>query len=182
MRSTLSTTKPVHADNGPTLKETLDWLKEKIPLGAVAWGQADESGHLSGVTRQSQAWNLASCTIVVGKVDVMTEQIPPLPPDRFVVTERNTLPLSDVTFEVVFKIDNPPSSYTFFSGDKDAYNVVLSTSSTFVQTMNTNDSQFAPKSNRVNELYLPFKDEQLANRVRDAFKHAADLCREKEAF
>ena len=30
--------------------------------------------------------------------------------------------------------------------------------------------------------YLTFGDESIANRVADAFKHAADLCRKKDVF
>ena len=94
MRSGLTTTKPVQDDGGPTLRETLDWLKEKIPLGAVAWVQSDTNGATNGnVTRQSQAWSVSTCTIAVGSVDVVTMHFPPLPPSDFVVTERNTLPL-----------------------------------------------------------------------------------------
>jgi hypothetical protein len=46
----------------PSLKETLEWLNEKIPLGIARVTQADGSV----VTVQAKAWSLDSCYITVG--------------------------------------------------------------------------------------------------------------------
>jgi S1-C subfamily serine protease len=183
MRITLNTSKPSRPESGPTLRETLDWLKEKIPLGAVAWVQSDkQDGVKASVSHQSQAWSIDSCTIVVGCVEVMIFDLPLLPPSQFIITDRYTLPLSDLTTAFVLKRDNPPPQYTFLSGDESAYNVVVMTSSTFLHLRSSNDSHLAPIAERGMQLSLSFNDAQFANRVKDAFTHAAALCREKEPF
>ena len=182
MRSALNATKPAQGESEPSLRETLDWLKQKIPLGAVAWAEMTRDGVTEGVDHQSQAWSVDSCTIAVGDVDTVTIDAPPLPRDKVAITHRNTLPLSDLTRAFVSKGNNSHPQDTFLSGDQTAYNVWLITSSTFLQVMNSSDPHLAPQSDRVNQLYLSFSDLQLANRVKDAFTHAADLCRKKEAF
>jgi hypothetical protein len=182
LRSTLNATKPMQAETAPTLRQTLDWLKEKIPLGSEAWVQSGKDGVTSKVNHQSQAWSLDSCTIVVGYEDVVLFNIPSLPPRPFITTNRYTLPLSDLTTVFVVKDNNLQTQYRFVSGDQSAYRVVLMTASTFPHLLNSNDSRFGPTSERTDQLYLSFNDEQIANRVKDAFKHAADLCRRKEAF
>jgi S1-C subfamily serine protease len=182
MRLTLNAATPIQADSGPTLKETLDWLKEKIPLGAAAWVQSSRDGTTSRATHQGQAWSMNSCTIAVGYVDVITFDIPPLQAEKLVITDRFTLPLSDMTRAFVTFMDNVSPQYKFVSGDRSSYVVMMVSSSAFVHVTNTNNSQLPPKSERANSLFLPFNDEGLANRVKTAFEHAADLCRKKEAF
>jgi len=183
MRNALSATKPAQTEDAPTLRETLDWLKEKLRLvGRVAWTESDKNGLTMRVSRFSRAWTLDSCAIVVGTGDVVRIDIPQLPRDDFVVTDRYTVSLRDVTGVFVGEVGNLRPESAFLSGDKSAYGVFFATSSTFVHLRNSNDPQRAPWSEKVKTFYLPFKDELLANRVRDAFQHAADLCHKKEVF
>jgi hypothetical protein len=63
-------TPELHSD-GPSLKETLDWLKEKIPLGTVNFVRTVVSNGVSTaipVNTQSVVFSLDSCTGVVGQI------------------------------------------------------------------------------------------------------------------
>ena len=188
MRSTLSSPSVTQGDAGPTLKDTLDWLREKVPLGVVSWSDySDDNKSRGTVRRQSQAWSLGSCTIVVGSVDVvildrLSQNEFPFPQNKMVLTDRNTLSLSNLQSVFVVTKDNPLPGARFLGGDKASPNVVLVAASPFIHDRGISGADLAPWSEKVNEVDLPFADEQLANRVRDAFKHAGDLCRKKEAF
>ena len=184
MRRTLVVIPPAEQSGGPSLKGTLDWLKEKVPIGATEWIELTGSNRTVKFDRQSTAWSLDSCTVVIGVTDVATTTtLLNRSVDNFVVTFRATLPLSTVTHAFTAQTVNTTPPSTFLGGERTAYNVVLSSEPLkFSVFESSSDPQLQSSSFSVDQVALPFNDEQLAIRVANAFKRAADLCRNREAF
>jgi hypothetical protein len=77
MRQLLVNTKSTaQRGSGASLKETLDWLKEKIPLATVNYVHSafDEDGHTITTSRSEQGavMSFESCTVAFGSVEVET--------------------------------------------------------------------------------------------------------------
>ncbi len=62
------------------------------------------------------------------------------------------------------------------------WNVYLNTASKVILSETHEDLNNSTKSESVNFAFLGFYEESIANRVLEAFKHAAELCRGKEPF
>ena len=177
---------------GPSLKDTLDWLKEKIPLGAVNYvTSVDEPAVPSAVGRKQRSsvapattlvssnehavvFSLDSCTGVFDRVTTIT-----IGQQQGVNTIRYTVPLGVVTEAFV---DHPENRGTFVSGDRSAYRLVLKSKSSYISVADFGINSQLPVTATTNWFYIKFNDESLANRVMTAFKHAADLCGKKEVF
>jgi hypothetical protein len=116
-----------------------------------------------------------SCTVSFDFIDTRrSEKYPDSPRSQ---TTRQTIPLGALTGGLIEKdylnkVDNTiEASWVFLNT---ASQVVLSES-----YENLHDPH---KSESTDYAFLVLFDESVAQRVLDAFKHAADLCRGKEAF
>jgi hypothetical protein len=133
MRRSLLAVASAREGVGPTLKETLDWLKEKIPLGVIQYVRSINSlqsrNVTDSVTRQATVWSLDSCTAVLGSVETdASEQI-----GNLVAEERDTVPLGLLTSWSVENRENVSSDLmTFVSGERTGYRVFLSSASTAI--------------------------------------------------
>jgi hypothetical protein len=172
---------------GPSLKETLDWLRENIPLGIVQYTYF-ENGELGTHSSRSKAFNLDACSVRLG-----SEQTVTIKGDNWWYTVKSifssTAPLGRITGGAVERWDNPVS---VASGDRLTYHVRLTYGSKEVvhQSDQQIDGYPSVNANRHplpdiyldNSLQLYFAEESLANRVLAALRHAADLCKSKEPF
>jgi hypothetical protein len=194
MRQTLIATRAPVQDGGPSLKETLDWLKEKLPLAADHYvrkvpdllGDSQTFGRTKEIARVTAPKRFDSCTISLDETEVwIWDKYPTL---RDVHTRRYTLPLSELAGVSAFNtkdlIKDPeiPEGWTVKLQTKsrvilsEMWSVILS-----IGEANDNPSG-AVKTESVDSLHIFFKEESIAKRAREAFNHAADLCRGKEAF
>lgn len=90
--------------SGPALKETLDWLKEKPPLGTVQFVRTLK-GDKQSVTLQSKVWSFDSCTVTFGAVELSyTNDHPEWGP--FVTTIQHTVPLGTLADVSVVRLEN----------------------------------------------------------------------------
>jgi hypothetical protein len=177
---------PNEPNVGPTLRETFDWLKEKIPLATIQYA----AFHMVNGTQytESASWvgtvtSFDSCTVVFGDVEVTTtKEFPQEPP--FTITDRYTLPLGALTEVAVYYAENNAyPSYQFISGERWGYHLVLKSKSTdILYVTSTSRQELAPTTKSTRGLVLFFDNESLAQRVAQAFRHASDLCRKGEVF
>jgi S1-C subfamily serine protease len=189
MRRSLGGQAPSEQRSGPSLKETLDWLKEKIPLGVVQYVRSLNGRNvIQSVTLQATVWSLDSCTAIIGEVET-TATSPGAgnqEADIFVSKERNTVPMGLLTSWSVEQRENTAETtniVTFISGERMGYRLFLSSNSKdILRDLSFSSSQIPSKVFATERLNITFSDEVLARRIADAFQHAADLCRKKEAF
>lgn len=171
---------------GPSLKETLDWLKEKIPLGIVhqVTTNCDPRTCVNGIpissVLQSTVWSLDSCTAALGRVDQSTS-------DAFMTTtsDRYAFSLGVVTGGSIERREIAPG-ITFVSGERYGYFLFLTSRSKEISLASTNLGRtvgtYVNSAEATDHIVLIFNDEPLARRVLQAFNHAAELCRKKEPF
>ncbi|MGD0669242.1 MAG: trypsin-like peptidase domain-containing protein [Bryobacteraceae bacterium] len=185
MRGSLSAkSTPDAQSGGPSLKETLDWLKEKIPMGithwvslsALAWGLTDSH------SLQSAVWSFDSCTVEFGFVaNVVADLITGGKSEEISVTDRYAVPLGRLAGADVGRWQNAEE---FVSGDEWSYGLSLSTTSKEIRAVHSvTDSAVPPIPTEVSytdKVVLYFNDESIVQRVKSAFLHAADLCRGKQ--
>ena len=181
MRTSLGAMTGLKANNdGPSLKETLDWLKQRLPLGVVSLVE-----RVQGVTTVHEyhlvVWKFDTCVADFGYASNVTILLPSAP-----LTIRYTVPLDTLTQGSITLVDHPfriDPDDTFIYGDKQAYKLVLSgTAKTFLSSIDPHSAYTPPSTMNVPYIDLLFNDEQLAQKVEKAFLHAADLCRGKEPF
>jgi hypothetical protein len=166
-----------------SLKETLDWLTETVPLGTVNYVASSKGGVPVSWNEHAAAFSLESCTGVLGVM--YTAKWPNLPND--VSTVRYTVPLGALTEAFVQRMENQDSVDSDFrilhkpyvGGEQWSYRVYLRTKPNIIIVADSGES---PVTRTTNQIHLKFTDESMANRIVEAFKHAADLCRGKEAF
>lgn len=70
----------------------------------------------------------------------------------------------------------------FVSGERYGYRIYLKSEAQDMHTFMSFGSDVAAKSWPTDHLYIVFGDESMAKRIREAFLHASDLCRNKEVF
>jgi hypothetical protein len=169
-------TNPAEQGEGPTLQETLTWLRETLPLGLVQYVYHDNqlAGDITS-TIQAKAWSVDSCTVTVGLELTLGRLL--------FVTVRNTFSLGSLQGGLVSRSgyeDNTKSS--FVSGDRWTYAVNLTAKSLdIIQYQSFADPELNPPiSKRVDRVVVSFVEEALAKRVNGAFLHAASLCRDKQ--
>lgn len=188
MRTSL-TTKAEEHNGGPSLRETLDWLKEKIQL-AASHHVMDLTGGLlptadTGRTKEFSIRTVPvrfdTCTIVYDykEVDVF-EKFRQFPEE---LTTRYTIPLGSLTGEGrVTKFPVPLSTSKSF----DTWLIGLDAKSKVIlsETEETGlDGRKTAKTESHDTLAIGFlPDESMAKRILEALKHAAELCRGKEPF
>jgi len=180
--------------SSPSLRETLDWLREKIPLGATQYVKSITL--LDNVNKginwrssnlvQARVWSLDSCTAIIGNITTTTiigEE------DVSVTEERNTVPLGSLDSVLVEHTENVQNSrpdvaqITFVGGDRMGYKLFLISKSNDILSTTSSSIPQIPKSvDNTDSVTLIFRDESLARRIGDAFHHAAELCRKKDPF
>lgn len=173
---------PPSPPTGPSFKETVDWLKEKIPLGIVHYIESGNSTEVS-MTEQSSVFKFDSCTGVVGRVVTATVADHPEFGSR-IGSVQYTVPTGALTGGSVVRAANVPG--TFMRGDRWGYRVIMfsKTGQMSVATLNSgvDNAQVATEAQSTDLFYLTFVDESIAQRVLEAFLHIADLCQKKEMF
>jgi hypothetical protein len=169
---------------GPTLAETLAWLREKLSVGLIQIVYYDKrNARTVSWSIQTKAWELESCTVTVGNEIMVGLQGGP----ANISSSQNSLALSSLTSGSVIGRDweqEDSNERPFVSGDRWRYTVsLISESQDIVRHFSNSYSMNPSKSERVDRLVLCFPEEALARRVYEAFMHAASLCRvQKEPF
>jgi hypothetical protein len=169
---------------GPSLKETLDWLKEKLPLASnhyiveLSWPILFNGSKTKDINLRTTPIRFDSCTVIFDLTEVDTwEKFHERP---ITTATRYTVPLGAITGGTV-DADNVILSIPD-SKKLDRWIVDLSTSSKVVLDETHEDVNNTTKSQSQKWAFIIFYDESVAKRVLEAFKHAADLCRVKEPF
>jgi hypothetical protein len=179
-RNLVDTASGARQGGGPSLKETLDWLRETLPLAANHY--ALPVRRIFGVDEPAQDVTLRtipvafeSCTVSFDFIETRrTEKYRDYPTTH---TTRQTIPLGALTGGSIKKdyanqVDNTIGRWWVFLDA--ASKVVLSeTHEGLHDTTQSEGTSYA---------FLVFFEESVAQRVLDALKHAADLCRGREAF
>jgi S1-C subfamily serine protease len=188
MRGSLSANSAAHDQNsGPSLRETLDWLKEKIPTGVVRWVSlaAPGRGLMDYHSLQSAVWNFDTCTVDFGRLGNDTITLIPNGKAESSGTDRYTVPLGSITGADVGRWQNA-EGLEFVSGDEFSFGLSLSTRSKEIRTVQSVTAPAVPPTpaevSYTDKVILWFNDESIAQRVKSAFLHAADLCRSREPF
>ena len=173
MRTNLASRSSVdQQSDGPSLQETLDWLKDKIAVGAIHYDTA-----VNGVNVQSTIWRMDSCTVTFGLVMTYVSHNPT---ESSVYTYRYIVPLGSVSGESVQRRQN---SNNVIDGDRWHYEVSIPTKAKEISvTISSSEHQEPPQVRNSDSSSLWFNDESVAKRVLEAFRHAAALCRKKEPF
>jgi S1-C subfamily serine protease len=182
MRKSLRTAATPGPDGDkPSLKETLDWLKEKLPLGVIHYVRSyNRPNDAHSVIRQAMSWSLDSCTVIIGYVETsISEDI-----GVFVAEKRTTVPLGLLTsWSVEYRKNEESAQVTVVSGETMDYWLFLSSKSKdLLNTTSFSDPQFPPSMFTTDTVAIAFSDVSLAGRVGEAFHHASDICRKKEPF
>ena len=173
---------PYQDSNSASLKETLGWLREKIPLGIVQF-----SGILNGekdvFSTHQNVGSLDSCTATIGWE--LTSAFTPRLDDPHITRVNYTLPLGIVNGGSVEVTDNAKGEGKFVSGDRWTYVVHITTSSKEVLSQTSHKGPFTQGSwdslsSTIQSFELSFADESIARRVLAALLHAAGLCRKAE--
>jgi hypothetical protein len=132
----------------------------------------------------AKVWSFDTCNVEFGSMTSHTTNDHPM----VVSTTRYTLPLGVLTggsVELHFNDMNNGANTIY--GEKASYWLYLTSKSKEISLylsseMSGRGTLVPPTSESVSVLNLRFRDEAIAQRVLDAFKHAADLCRGKEPF
>ena len=173
----------LHQDNSDaSLKETLDWLREKIPLGIVQFS-GTLNGENSFFSAHQTVRSLDSCTATIGLE--LTSAFTPHLDDPHITRVTYALPLGIVNGGSVEVTDNAKGEGKFVSGDRYTYVVHMTTSSKEVLSQTSHKGPFTQGtwdsfSSTIQSFELSFADESIARRVLAALLHAADLCRKAE--
>jgi S1-C subfamily serine protease len=178
--------------SGTSLNETLDWLKEKIPLATVQYVRL-MGGWTESVNVQSKTWSFDSCTVEFGYDQVLTPKShSELNPYAFTITSRFTVPLGKLKLVSYGRAENTSSPApgslehigTFISGEQWGIRLYLIGEEMWMAVTGSDPKIVPTSTGRPFQVSLTFSDndEPLVQRVEAAFKHAADLCRGKEAF
>jgi len=173
---------------GPSLKETLDWLKEKLPLGIVHYVVTNcnpktcVNGIPISIVDQATAWSLDSCSATFGDVLTMTTGA-----TFSSVTQRYTTSLGLLSGHPVEQRENNRGpGYIFVSGEADGYYLFLTSKTNEIALSRTAPAEtigtYVTSAQATNQITLIFNDRMLAERVLQAFDHAAELCRVREPF
>jgi hypothetical protein len=184
-RSLVGTTSVVESGSGPSLKETSVWLREKIPLATAQYVRSINGTEWS-ITDQSTVWSFDGCSVVFGYV-VTAKPVDYADLPAQVITLRYSVPLGTLTTSSIARLENMWWNYglsgTFVKGDGWSYYLFLSSKSPDIILVHSDSTLGSPaKAESVKTLSLRFNDESIAKRVQEAFRHAADLCKNKEPF
>ena len=182
-------------EGGPSIKETLEWLKETIPLAQVRWANLPSCGfhrpdREATYASQVVAVRFDSCTVVFDEIQtgVFTTQ----PSDNDIMRRRSTVRLGAISEVNLIKTTSHPfgealTGKTLECDPAPAYQLFLVSASNGIGRevyMEIPEKSFPlePPDRNTGFTWLRFGDESLAQRVAKAFQHAADLCRKEEPF
>jgi hypothetical protein len=175
--------------SGPSLKETLDWLNEKIPLGSTAYVISEKcdpkttcinglpTAFTSNYVDRNAVWSLDSCNAVIGGILTIT-----LGANTGSIKKRYKAPLGLLDGGTIERRENQFYTGTFVSGEKWSYYLFLNSKSKEISAETVDNKGAVVSAEATGSVLLKFNDETLAQRVLNAFNHAAELCRTKEPF
>jgi hypothetical protein len=195
-------------DSPSSLKEVLDWLSQTISLTSFHYilssatptlsvqslenptsirSQSVENPNFYNV--QDRVWSLDSCIAVFGDDTTVRQPKGDSLWSVWMYRNRYSVPLRAIT---AASVEQRPNVWAF---NKDGYYVLLRSNTKVISaqlyisrnvspSMQTIDGYFgSPTTTVVSEVGIQFNHESIAQRVKDGFLHAADLCRKhKEAF
>ena len=179
--------------NGLSLQDTLDWLKESLPLGSIHTVVSEDpicptcrsTGAMVSITMQPKILTTDSCTLVIGDVESSSGR------DGVIITTNSyTVPLRLLTrCEVWHSREVASKGFTVVSGDRIGHQLFLATDSKEILSVSyTSDREGSlsrpddSATERTDVVNILFRDESLAQRIAKALLHASDLCRKKEPF
>jgi hypothetical protein len=165
----------------PSLKETLDWLNENMSLAAdheinaISEPLSNVMGPTEEITTTTAPVRFDSCTIVFDSKETRLWGPPTFPKRPEVRITRYTIPLGALTGGSVIK-----------SRTRERWTVGLVVPAKDILAEKTVVLYATPPKTQAIDgtecVFLTFTSEGLAQRVLEAFHHAADLCRKKEPF
>ncbi len=169
--------------DGPTLKETLDWLNEKIPLAADHYVQTlsmffgpkiwPGGSKTKEVILKTIPLRFDTCTVVYEMTETWVwEKFPDHPQ---VTATRFTVPLGAIVGGEISKGD-----ISGVTPKKLTWTIILVTVPKVVLEENRKDLTKSTKSEHTGTAFIMFYDESLAERVKNAFMHAAGECRKQK--
>lgn len=158
--ATESTQENKPQDDGPSLQETLDWLKGKFGKGAGFIAAQDfSSAQINGpgsyrisFDRCMLIWKRDSVTLLINLADLDLQKV---------------------------EANGQGGSWTVDLGTTNGKWSILWEDETW---FGRPDRQGDKKSFHLNAVYFFTEDEEMSNRIAKAFRHAIKLCKEKEPF
>jgi hypothetical protein len=161
---------------GPSLKETLDWLKATIPLSIYQYTVAVSIQGPADTTTRTVPVSFESCNVAFDHIG--TSVLKRYADLQVRSTTRYTVPLGALDKGRASKWTSTSDlSYTV-----DPWSVSLHSKSKVILSEAHDDLTNTTRSETVSQVFLNFNDESIAKRVQEAFNHSADLCRGKEPF
>jgi hypothetical protein len=187
MGNTLAEPSTEDQDGGPSLNETLDWLKSKIPLARVEYVGIDilnGEAVTKSVAIYGAATSFDSCTVVFGDTTTTTVKEHP---ERPAISSRNSysVPLGAlVDWTVKGQMNRESPRLVVLGGQAWSYRLSLVSRSKEIYHVwaDLAHPEVSTVWDTLDHLELRFNDESLAHRVAKAFHHASDLCRKSEPF
>lgn len=168
--------------SSPSLKETLGWLKEKLPLASnhhvLEFDLGGKTPAKKDVSFQTVPISFESCTVIFDFIETNDNHFGP----AVATTTRSTVPLGSITAstrrdDIILSEPKTPDSKKLETWvvdlDATSKTILWETHADLLNTRETSSQSSA---------FIPFFDESTAKRVQDAFNHAAELCRGKEPF
>jgi hypothetical protein len=155
-----------------SLKETLDWLKQAIPLGGFEFHI-----HSNGTSYSTQKYmvpSIDSCNIEIDTVEDTTNSAG----QKFRTTDNFTLFVGDLADS---SVELSPRGFYLLQLESRRKTISWATSTVEIDSLGKH-ALADPGTEPSNWMPLYFSNESLANRVGAAFLHAADLCRKQGAF
>jgi|ERR1019366_2072556 hypothetical protein len=183
-RSLGKTSKSPKQESAVSLEETLNWLKEAIPLATYHYVRYLKATSFSSlmthfVEGHGTVWNLDTCRVVFGLIETTrTKELPGGYP--LTLTRRYTVPLGTLTGWTVRRREHDESQYVIENGGGFSLDLT-SNSNNIIWTVSASRS-FPTETHSSDRLELIFDNESLARRVAEAFHHASDICPKKEPF
>jgi hypothetical protein len=173
----------IQKTTGPSLKETLDWLKDNIPLATIHYvtnlsGFPSPIGQNKDVSVRTIATHFVSCSISFDSIEVTVWD--KFPANPITITTRYTVPLGALTSVSLMRLKLPVKVSPAETIEKPV--VVLAASENVILSAEHEDLRDKTKAESGKDAFITFDDEPIANRVIEAFRHAADLCRGREPF
>jgi S1-C subfamily serine protease len=170
--------------NKPSLAETLDWLKEKLTVVNVTYQVVQSSKkrkNTFSVIEHSAPMKFDSC-----RVEFNSESSWTIRDNVVLYSQIFTVPLGALNeWDVQLQDHMDDQNMTFVAGKEPVYALLLRSNSPelSVRSYGKSLTDITPLTvKNVDYAFLKFNDESLARRVAEAFHHASDLCRKKEAF
>lgn len=182
---------PVQPENGPSLSETLAWLREKLPLAFSKYSYT-MNGNTWVSTNRVIVGSLESCSVTLDYI-IHSDYRSTSSMDEMTSTFRYTVPLGLISEGSIssedLTIGRGAAGFIFTGGDRRRFELKMKSTSKAIATElepmrsgkvapGTTPKQFSMQ----NYFSIDFNDEGLAQRVLTAFLHASELCRKKEVF